>query len=534
MKEKINKILTKKTLEIKGLNTKTKKITQFTFTNTLIENLKEKMIKPKEETKEEEKERKKEERQIKNLKNNKDIIIKPADKNLGTAIIDKNTYISLAEEHLKDLNYYRKLKTNPLETTNKKINALLKDLKDRKRISKKLEQKLKPKKETQTGSFYILPKLHKPKLGIRPIISNINHPTQNISKHLTRIIQPTAETAHTHIKNAHELTQILENITITQNTFILTADIESLYTNIPHKDGVNTVTTEVYKDKNNKKKPKNKQTFQALLHNTLVNNVFQFNNSHYIQTHGTAMGTSMAPAYANTYLKHKEDKWLTHTKLTPNILLFKRYIDDILIIYNNDTNTLPTLIQELKHTYKPLKLNVEIGKTLPFLDLNINLNERTQKIETNIYHKPMSKKEILNAHSQHPPHTKDGILTSEIRRIEKLCSNTRNKNQQYMILLRKMRNQGYSYRKYKEIKRKTLKKIREEEKRSEKKKEKEEKIKNTILLTYTQNTEEVKNSLLTQWKKAEEETKNLDEKIPLMVGYRTEKSLKKILVRAKM
>ena len=43
----------------------------------------------------------------------------------------------------------------------------------------------------------------------------------------------------------------------------------------------------------------------------LKNNNFTFNQSNYIQTQGTAMGTKMAPKYANIFMHQMETKLMS-------------------------------------------------------------------------------------------------------------------------------------------------------------------------------------------------------------------------------
>ena len=52
----------------------------------------------------------------------------------------------------------------------------------------------------------------------------------------------------------------------------------------------------------------------------------------YLQTHGTAMGTKMAVAFANIFMAEVETKILNQSALKP--LVWKRYIDDIFSIWN--------------------------------------------------------------------------------------------------------------------------------------------------------------------------------------------------------
>ena len=49
---------------------------------------------------------------INNLKNDPNIIIKRADKNLGPVIMDTQTYIAAGEDKLKNTNNYRQIKTD--------------------------------------------------------------------------------------------------------------------------------------------------------------------------------------------------------------------------------------------------------------------------------------------------------------------------------------------------------------------------------------------------------------------------------------
>jgi hypothetical protein len=109
----------------------------------------------------------------------------------------------------------------------------------------------------------------------------------------------------------------------------------------------------VQNDKTNPTRLKNRSTLATLLDTVLTNNIFNFNVNHYQQINGTAMGTIMAPTYANIYLKQKEENnlsdWLKPKTGRPNVLLFKRYIDDIIIIYNNHNSTLPAFLNDFRN-----------------------------------------------------------------------------------------------------------------------------------------------------------------------------------------
>ena len=62
-------------------------------------------------------------------------------------------------------------------------------------------------------------------------------------------------------------------------------------------------------------------------------NIFEFNGDIYKQIQGTAMGTKMAPSYANIFMDDIEQSFLSTQPTRPHLWL--RYIDGILCIWPN-------------------------------------------------------------------------------------------------------------------------------------------------------------------------------------------------------
>jgi hypothetical protein len=68
-------------------------------------------------------------------------------------------------------------------------------------------------------------------------------------------------------------------------------------------------------------------------------NYFQFNEKYYEQTEGVAMGAPTSVILAEVYIQHMEHKQLYPILTRYQIMGYFRYVDDILIIYNqNKTN----------------------------------------------------------------------------------------------------------------------------------------------------------------------------------------------------
>ena len=66
------------------------------------------------------------------------------------------------------------------------------------------------------------------------------------------------------------------------------------------------------------------EILSELIEIVLKNIVFEFNN-YYLQIQGTAMGTKMAPVYANLFMGKLKEKLRELGK--PHIMLRKRFID---------------------------------------------------------------------------------------------------------------------------------------------------------------------------------------------------------------
>ena len=81
-------------------------------------------------------------------------------------------------------------------------------------------------------------------------------------------------------------------------TLLVTFDVISLYTNIPNQEGMKACAKALSRQLSNTSKPSTSKLIQ-LMGLVLVLNNFVFNDKHYIQTGGTALGTQLAPSYAN-------------------------------------------------------------------------------------------------------------------------------------------------------------------------------------------------------------------------------------------
>ena len=80
---------------------------------------------------------------------------------------------------------------------------------------------------------------------------------------------------------------------------MVTLDVTSPYTNIPHEEGLNACREEL--NTRGVLDPPTEDIIN-LMKLVLKRNNFAFNDVHYLQKHGTAMGTRMAPSYENLFM----------------------------------------------------------------------------------------------------------------------------------------------------------------------------------------------------------------------------------------
>ena len=180
---------------------------------------------------------------IRDLKNQTDWIIKPADKGSGTVLWERALYITEAQRQL-DSNNYSKLENSRLNQTCQNIENALNEL-IRQGLITMADKNAMTQSDPRKAEFYLLPKIHKIKTNPpgRPILSGNGHPTEWVSAWVDYHIQPLMLKLPTYLRDTTDLLNHIKSIKPTRNTRILSLDVTSLYTNIPQNLGVNSIRT---------------------------------------------------------------------------------------------------------------------------------------------------------------------------------------------------------------------------------------------------------------------------------------------------
>ncbi|CAF2088413.1 unnamed protein product [Rotaria magnacalcarata] len=213
--------------------------------------------------------------------------------------------------------------------------------------------------EVKLAHLYYLPNAHKPGTPLRPIVSELKHPTIKISKFLDGLLRPLFDgmASNTTVTPGFEVIKLLQEWSkrnIRQETLLGTMDVMNLYTMIPQTEGFLSIKKYI---------------------------VTQISNSNG---------------------------------------LYIRYIDDIIITINWPTQHLSKQIDQWNKFDANIKLKTQIGYTTNFLDLKIE--NKNGVLFTEVYHKPSYESYYFPFNSIHPIHMKKHIPFEMLIRAIKYCS----------------------------------------------------------------------------------------------------------------
>ena len=114
--------------------------------------------------------------------------------------------------------------------------------------------------------------------------------------------------------------------------FMASLDIESLFTSIPLNEVIDICIDDLFCDTNTIQNL-DRNDMRELLNLTAYESFFIFDQVMYRQIDGVAMGSPLGPILTNAFLCHFEKQWLS--ECPPDFLpkVFKRYVDDIFVMF---------------------------------------------------------------------------------------------------------------------------------------------------------------------------------------------------------
>jgi len=164
--------------------------------------------------------------------------------------------------------------------------------------------------------------------------------------------------------------------TLLEGAILVSLDVVGLYPHIPHAEGLEAIRHALNKREDQEMPTSLKVDLAELV---LKNNNFQFNGNHYLQTLGTAIGTKMAPAYANHFMDRLERRLISDARVKP--YLWRRYIDDIFMVWTGSEEELTEFLNYINEAHATIKFTWSWSKeSVNYLDVQVmNTNGKLRR-----------------------------------------------------------------------------------------------------------------------------------------------------------
>jgi hypothetical protein len=406
---------------------------------------------------------------LQRLMGDQSITIKPADKNLGMVMVDTSWYNNELSTMLKDKITYRRYEYRSgkqmrsqysiVDALHSLVTILVPQLESiAKRHSSTLEawhpllssQMLHyltsgvSKKNAAIPSIYLLIKVHKPKgLCGRPIVPSTHWITTPASKLADHLLQQILHDAHIPwiVKDTKSLVRELESTPMLNKCGVfVTADIASLYTNIDTDLGLRLVEEFLLLQQ---VPAERRLMIMDLLRFVMKNSYLTFMDLVLHQIDGTAMGTSVAPTYANIVVYMLERKVIA--EFGSSIYYYRRFLDDIFVYLG------PSVADRFKVSMNALhpKLHFDFVDSISeaaFLDLSISRGQRFMReglFDLRVHQKKMNLYLYIPYCSFHTDAAKRSFIQTELMRYIRNSSDQESYVSLKALFWSRLRDRGY-------------------------------------------------------------------------------------------
>ena len=492
------------------------------------------------------------------LQRERKIVIKAADKGSGIVISDFKQYLKSAYEHLLSKQegtgkyYYKEVPAIEIDKAKHRIKAVLNEAYENKIISKEEYNHMDPM-DKDIAKFYCNFKVHKDhKAGElpppRPIVSGRNSMTEGIAKFVEHYIQDLATSQKTYIQDTPDFLREIGKVKdLDDNSILASIDVKALFTNIPTKEGLESLNTAL-NERTNKEMPT--EFLMQLMKLVLDNNLFSFHDGIFRQEIGSAMGSSPVPPYANTFMGKKVDCKIEEvaTQNAGELKLLKRFLDDLFLIFKGTTRELhnffdqinkinPAIQFTLIHTEnkketEEQKCDCDPIEAIPFLDTLCSI--KNNKVEVDLYKKKTDKNQYLLLNSCHPASVTKNIPFSLSLRIVRICTSYENRKKRLSELKALLKDRGYPDSKIDPAIEKALKIPREQALKRVKKDTNNKRV--IFAVRYDPRLPSISNILAKHCRSMKSQDQHLKEvfHLPPLIAYKKQRNIRDNIIRAKV
>jgi hypothetical protein len=406
---------------------------------------------------------------------NRNVGFNNSDKNFGPVLYSRDLYLEQCKKHLFDGKGTYEYTENPkdliLLDVTRRLKNLLNDCFGKEPSTKPLAQTLAKwaddsLQRARLANFYVIWKLHKKAnaqcVRSRPISNNIGYPTGQVS-HFLHCQLIDAVNAHSHVlKDSLSLIRQLESMSFSpeKNILLTSADVAALYPSINIEDGMMALQWFMAQHSSI---PLNLQPKYLKLARFVLENNYVECEGAFLQRIGTAMGTSFSVTYATIFMIWLETPIIN--EFQQHIVLYKRYIDDIFMIWSGSSAELCRFRETLgnandninlewqgtpsaEDAVNPAKFDQHQHRQVNFLDLDITIvySQASADFAFKVYRKPGTAYAYLPYGSYHVRHVFRGWLKAEMHRLLTHSSSPTVWLEACAVFYSHLRNRGYPTR----------------------------------------------------------------------------------------
>ncbi|XP_067139889.1 uncharacterized protein MAL8P1.12-like [Centruroides vittatus] len=352
--------------------------------------------------------------------NDNNLNIIKADKSKQIVVVTRDWIIAKKLEIINKGNF-RELPINPkniiYEELKKRINILYKQ----KKVTKNEKIFILSEDNERTPRLNIQLKTHKQNEKVRPIVDFKFTVLYNLEKYLKGKLKD-YENSICSIRNMEGFLQELKEVQINNTSKLASIDVVEMYPSITWKlinNQLNKMNVDPY--------------IIDLIEFAYKSNYLELNNKYYTQEDGISMGSVIGPKLAELIMIEIDIK----IKNILGIDFYRRYVDDILIVYNEAETTIDKIEELINGIHNEIKFTIEKEKTdnsIAYLDVMIKRKNRKLILEP--FRKQCSVNKTLNYRSNIPLHIKRNIFYMEYMNILSRTSEQET-NQKYINSLKK-------------------------------------------------------------------------------------------------
>ncbi|XP_067133684.1 uncharacterized protein [Centruroides vittatus] len=341
-----------------------------------------------------------------------------ADKSKQIVIMKRQTYNKALEEYLEETECVR-TKDKVVENIDRRLKKL-----EGSKLSTILPF-IKKCCNPRPGvpRLFAFAKTHKEGKRIRPIVEKFKAPTYFLEKRLHGYLSSLLEGNILIAKDPTVVVKELQDITLMDEEVGTILDYESMYPSVKIESCLEALMESLFK------------VNPELLHHR--DDVLE----PYLQTEkGSSYGKPYVGLLSELVVKKIEEKVLHSFR--NNIVYYKRYVDDVLIVWRSNRG-ISTFIERINDNEDGLRLKLEQKSSVEIHFLDINITFKKGHLSTKVYTKPTHSPLYIPPQSNDPFRYKLAAFRTLVRRAFTYCDNVIDMVNEIDRIMRIAENLGY-------------------------------------------------------------------------------------------